>query len=309
MRFKNKLKYSLLIAVFSGITLFAQQSAVYTISVTTYWNSTDHSDNGNTPLPSSAHWSDLVGATHSTANEFFEVGTLATPGIEDVAEIGVNTAFKNEVDDAITNGLADQWLQQGFSPTFGAIGTASLGTITVSENYPLLTLVSMIAPSPDWFIGVNSFSLLDTDNNWKTGEINIDVFAYDAGTEDGTTYTITNAATNPHEPISSLVNIPPFNNQKLATLTISFVSSLSVDDESLTTSINLYPNPTSDILYVYNPGLQDDLTIEVYDVLGKIAVSESNTSTIDVSFLNAGSYFAKITSSNKLISTRKIIKL
>jgi len=102
-----------LLGCFSTIS-HGQSVAVYNISFTAVWNATDHSDNGNIPLPSDAHWSNLVGATHKGTIHFFENGTLASPGIEDVAEIGVNTIFNSEVNTAIGNGDADQWLQQHF---------------------------------------------------------------------------------------------------------------------------------------------------------------------------------------------------
>jgi hypothetical protein len=79
-------------------------------------------------------------------------------GIEDVAERGDNAEIFNEVNDAILAGNADQWLQADFD-MFDALGSATLTTVTVSEDFPLLTLVSMIAPSPDWFTGVRNVSL------------------------------------------------------------------------------------------------------------------------------------------------------
>lgn len=39
----------------------------------------------------------------------------------------------------------------------------------------------MIGSSPDWFSGLDSYSLLDSSGSWKNN-ISIDVFPYDPGT-------------------------------------------------------------------------------------------------------------------------------
>ncbi|WP_262910762.1 hypothetical protein [Wocania arenilitoris] len=57
------------------------------------------------------------------------------------------------------------------------------GTITrniqVSSDYPFVSLASMIAPSPDWFIAINSKNLRSgnnaINNGWRTS-FTVDVF-------------------------------------------------------------------------------------------------------------------------------------
>ena len=63
----------------------------------------------------------------------------------------------------------------------------------------------MLAPSPDWFIGIDS---LDMCNNgtWRES-MNITMLPpWDAGTEDGTAFSTTNDATDPHVNISEITN-------------------------------------------------------------------------------------------------------
>ena len=45
----------------------------------------------------------------------------------------------------------------------------------------------MIGPSPDWFVGVSGRSLLDAQAQWQS-RLEIDLFPYDAGTEEGTEF-------------------------------------------------------------------------------------------------------------------------
>lgn len=54
----------------------------------------------------------------------------------------------------------------------------------VSTNYPLISFVSMVAPSPDWFVRISGFPLLNSEGYWKIHE-EIALKAYDAGTDLG----------------------------------------------------------------------------------------------------------------------------
>ncbi len=51
-------------------------------------------------------------------------------------------------------------------------------SIDISQDYPYISLVSMLAPSPDWFTGLNSYQLF-VDGKWVES---VDVFlnTYDA---------------------------------------------------------------------------------------------------------------------------------
>ena len=45
-------------------------------------------------------------------------------------------------------------------------GISNVGTtivnVEVTTDYPLVSAISMIAPSPDWFVGVRDYSLCNT---------------------------------------------------------------------------------------------------------------------------------------------------
>ena len=69
----------------------------------------------------------------------------------------------------------------------------------------------MIAPSPDWFMGLNNFHLF-RNNKW-VDDISVDIRLYDAGTEDGDVFGYDNPATIPQQNISFLT---PFNAAVLA---------------------------------------------------------------------------------------------
>lgn len=68
--------------------------------------------------------------------------------------------------------------------------------------------------------------------------------------------------------------------------------------------INVYPNPTSDVVYIEN--LPDNSIIELYNING-ILVKKCNRGILNVSELESGVYYIRIISSDKVI-TKKIIK-
>ena len=269
-------KFLFTIAFLSNLSLvLAQSTASYDITFNSVWeNEMVDPVNGNSTaaIPGNAHWSNLVGTTHNSNYTMVEMGTLATTGIKNVAELGNNDALMAEVNAQITAGNADQWLQEGFSP-FAAISSATLSNVVVSSDYPLLSLASMIAPSPDWMIAVNAINLRD-GNSWRTS-ITIPLFPYDAGTDSGTNYSSANAPTVPAVPISTLINAGPFNSNPIGTLTITLNQVLSIDENTLE-NVSIYPNPSNGEFTIKSKSSNPVKSIQVYDVLGKLTNSIQN---------------------------------
>ena len=67
---------------------------------------------------------------------------------------------------------------------FGSPGEQTL-SIEVDSDFPFVTLVSMIGPTPDWFVGVSALSLRDKGAWVET--LSVDLFPYDAGSDSGDT--------------------------------------------------------------------------------------------------------------------------
>ncbi len=81
-------------------------------------------------------------------------------------------------------------------------------------------------------------------------------------------------------------------------------STAGVEDENLLT-ITIYPNPVKDKLYIQ--GLSNTSKVSIYNVLGKLVLSETTKSEIDVDNLQSGIYIIKIVDEQKEI-IRKFIK-
>ncbi|MGB1249648.1 MAG: spondin domain-containing protein [Candidatus Promineifilaceae bacterium] len=191
-------------------------TTIYTVTFESVWSQSSHNPT-SIPLPTNDHWSRLVGTTHKSGTTFWENGGIATNGIRRMAEWGWNTPLNDEVDVAIGAGNAYEWVE--FPSSLGTAAGTLTANITVHSDYPHLTLVSMIAPSPDWFIGVNGLALQDSNGNWEPS-ITVDLYPYDAGTDAGATFEAANDE-NLGNPITRLQSVTPFNSSPLGTLTLT----------------------------------------------------------------------------------------
>ncbi len=189
--------------------------AEYRMTFHAEWSDTSHPGS----FPAGAHFSTLSGITHKSGGAIWQNGGNASPGIEIMAETGSTSQLFSEF---VTNIDTE-------SSEYTSEGTGSNATdtttvdIIISESHPLLSMVSMIAPSPDWFIGVHDLDLRQA-GIWRDS-FSIDLYPYDAGTDDGIDFKSDDANTNPQEPIQ-LINTAPFaNNVPLGRFVFELISS------------------------------------------------------------------------------------
>ena len=171
--------------------------ASYELTLTTAWTTANFPTN----FPAGAHFTALIGSTHNDQVIFWMPGQNASAGIESMAETGSQSALAAEAEAAKDDGKAEFTLVT--SGNISASGMAKL-TFDINETFPLVTLVSMIAPSPDWFIGVRDLSLFDNATGEFKQTVVVQLKAYDAGTEDGERFSLSNPDTQPKEPIALL---------------------------------------------------------------------------------------------------------
>lgn len=72
--------------------------------------------------------------------------------------------------------------------------------------------------------------------------------------------------------------------------------------------IEIYPNPTSELLYIKG-ALPEDAKVNVVGEDGKIISSSMNVNSINMSNLSSGVYFINIFNKDKLIINKKVIKI
>lgn len=173
-------------------------SALYRITFEATWSASTHAN-----FPAGAHFSPLIGLAHRADGLVFRPGQLASLGIKNVAEIGDNAALRAEITMLRSDGAALSLLD-GRSPT-SSPGSFS-DTLRVDAAHPLATVLTMIAPSPDWFAVLKGENLL-ANGQW-VAQRTVPARAYDAGTDSGPTFTAPDQPTTPAEPIR-LLPLPP----------------------------------------------------------------------------------------------------
>ena len=99
--------------------------------------------------------------------------------------------------------------------------------IMVQNMYSMVSLITMIAPSPDWFVGVDSYDLCGM-NGWKE-TVTMDLLPWDAGTEDGLTYKLDNMPTNPVDVIMRITTDSNSDIGKHANVTFATVTFTRVE--------------------------------------------------------------------------------
>lgn len=188
-----------------GSTVSANCSgrAVYRVMYTTMWTATSHRD-----FPSSAHFSGLVGGSHNSQYNMWVPGGTATRGMEAMAEQGKQLVLLIEMIDQGDNML--DFL------AFGGIGSGTgmrEGTLDVDAAHPFVSLVSMIAPSPDWFAGIHDVNMCNESSSGWVTSLSVNLFPYDAGTDTGLKFQSPNEDTQPRQLIHLLTNSIPNNTE------------------------------------------------------------------------------------------------
>ena len=187
------------------------QTAIYMIEYNVPWSISTHPGT----LPPGPHVSPIVVVAHTNANDLFTSGTAATDGIEIMAETGATKVLADEISDnaSILNSVIGTRIDVPGSNTL---------KLAFDQDHSLISAVSMLAPSPDWFVAIDDVELFE-NGQWLE-KIELTMAPYDAGTDSGTTFTADDLDTSPAQTIgppadSAFVNAADENG--FATITIT----------------------------------------------------------------------------------------
>lgn len=236
--------------------------ADYTVTFDATWSAATHPQS----FPGNPHFSGLIGGTHHDGVAFWADGALASTGIKQMAEWGSKSALTAEVNAAIGAG------QAGVVISGGGIGTSPgqvAVSFTISPEFPLVTLTSMVAPSPDWFVGVAGVNLL-VGEEWIS-ELTIDLYAYDAGTDSGVNYTSSDLPTSPADPIAAITGGPFAAGVPLGTLTFRLNGAADVPDAATALQLVAQPNPfnPATVLHFDIPAGAQNAQLTIADIRGR----------------------------------------
>ncbi len=169
------------------------ESVQYRVTVLSEWTQSSHP----TTLPPNSHFSPSVVVAHGDVGDLFVRGAVASDGIEQMAETGSTSTLVAEL-----AGDASVTSTQVGSSIFGAGENEFV--VTLTKDASLVSAVTMLAPSPDWFVGVRDVSMF-VEGEWLD-VIEFDLSNYDAGTDSGTSWTSPNFDTDPAAVISGPVD-------------------------------------------------------------------------------------------------------
>jgi hypothetical protein len=174
----------------------ADDAVQYTVVVRSTWTKANHPfEYPAAGAVTGPHFSGVIGATHNAGYTLFAEGAIPTPGIERLSEEGKHAPLDDEIKAALAAGSAFQLFESGPLRDFG---DSIITTFTADPAHAMVSLVAMIAPSPDWFLGVANLNLME-NGSWvssKTVQLN----AYDSGGDDGATYKAADRDNNPKKP-------------------------------------------------------------------------------------------------------------
>lgn len=170
----------------------AEETIRYRVEISLDWSAESF------PLdyPADAHFSPAVGIAHDSRYVLFRDGDTASSGLGLIATNGRSSVLEAELAEARRRGpVADVVIGKALDTGTGAIGF----DIELSERHPQLSVVTMLAPSPDWFVGDAGIALHD-EAGW-IDHLVLPLWVWDAGVDDGPGY---NSPDSPVQPRQSV---------------------------------------------------------------------------------------------------------
>ena len=183
----------------SEITELKVGEVEYKVVFEAIWSKETHPSKAPHSFPSNPHFSPLIGAVHNSSKEYWDTGELASEGMKLMAETGKTSKLIEEINASI-EAKTSKKIVKGVridSPSSTSV------KFVANKVYSQLTLVTMLAPSPDWFTGIHGYNLLDESGNWIESK-EIPVRVYDSGTDSGVDFGSKNSVTSPPVVISVL---------------------------------------------------------------------------------------------------------
>ena len=125
-----------------------------------------------TNLTHGSHFTPLLVAAHADTIQLFQTGTAASMNLQAMAEGGDISGLSTDLDAAGADKVADP------VPGLLAPGVSTSFSLSTSAGNDRLSIVAMILPTNDGFVGLDSLEVPTTP-----GSYTYDLKAYDAGTE------------------------------------------------------------------------------------------------------------------------------
>ncbi|XP_076175754.1 extracellular matrix protein f-spondin isoform X2 [Ptiloglossa arizonensis] len=182
----------------------ACDEAKYSLTMEGIWSNVTHPKD----FPFSAwltHFSDVIGGSHEPSFSFWGKDHIATDGFRQLAEWGSASGVENELR---ANSHKLRTLIKAAGLWYPNVNSNTTTSFRVDKKHPMMSVASMLGPSPDWVVGVSKLNLCRKDCTWTKSEI-IDLYPWDAGTDNGISYMSPNSETKPREKMKPITTLYP----------------------------------------------------------------------------------------------------
>ena len=132
-------------------------TARYKLTFESAWSELTHPVDFPASEPNIARFSPVAGLTHNESVRLFEEGDLATQGLINISQTGSRDPLDSELANIINRGDGQFYIESAtrVRPSPDTIST----TFEISASHPLVSVTSMIAPSPDWIVALRDLNL------------------------------------------------------------------------------------------------------------------------------------------------------
>jgi len=183
------------------------ESASYQVIFVPSWNPESHPLDYPITHGKKGLLTPMIGATHGADYRLFTEGKRPTPGLERLSETGAHDPLDGEIKKAIKDGRAGALIELSEGSP-GPVHPSVMHTFRIDQRHPMVSLVGMIAPSPDWFYGVSNVQLLK-EGRWVS-TVHLQAYARESGGDAGATYMAEDADEEPKKS-TQLLNNSYFN--------------------------------------------------------------------------------------------------
>lgn len=158
-------------------------TATYRLTFTSNFTAETHPND----FPGNPTFGPILGVAHTVNNDLFTVGQVASEEFADYMATSNLTNLVQSISPTDADDSADVFavsIAQGGE--IGGVASTSVD-VTITPTSGNISFLARINPSPDWFVGVDSFFLLG-DDGVLIEDTTIDLFPIDAGIQGGQTY-------------------------------------------------------------------------------------------------------------------------
>lgn len=175
-------------------------SATYTV---TFHNDMTRARFGSAIPRAGLSFSPVTATTHSSRFSVLSVRGFASPALTAIAQTGDNVALLSELRARRRSNTGVRSVTAAAGPTPPRSSTSL--TVRVNCAHPMISAVSMIAPSPDWFVHLSNLFMYSAPLGRFVDRFQARLIAFDAGTDSGSRFT------DPSDPSLDIPTVPQQN--------------------------------------------------------------------------------------------------